>query len=787
MKKKVLDFYKSIQPHAYHIEDAAMDNHIRGGKDLEMFIRSAKMLAREGVLTSSRPDVYQYAEQQHEEYEGIYKGYRKSFGFVIMPEDEDIYVAEQNKGTAMHNDKVRVRVIPSNYTKHKREGIIVDVIERANETVVGTYDRQQHFGFVIPDDERIGTDIFVDLKNTLDARSGAKVLVKITKWPEGDKKPEGIITEILGYKGDVGLDINCIMANHKIPFNFPDDVIKASKKIDTLIHEDPARWELRDLQMVTIDGEDAKDLDDAVSGRKLPNGNYELGVHIADVSHYVVSGQAIDNEAYKRGTSVYLVDRVVPMLPEVLSNGICSLNAHEDRYAMTCMMEIDKDGKVVNYRIRPSIIHVGRRCSYKEVYKALEENIIPHDLQDFMPMLRDLAEISKILNAMRRRRGALDFDFPEYKVLLDHDGTPLRIVKRDRTMAERLIEECMLIANETVATHLEHTHRTSVYRIHENPSEEKLDLFQKVLNYLGQNLVLSTDGVTPRDFQKILDVVKGQDIEQVAQIMTLRSMQQAKYSTNNVGHFGLASTCYTHFTSPIRRYPDLMVHRLLKADMHWKNGYSKRDVEEAFLAGAVEHSSIQEQVATETERDTVDLKKTQYMVPFVGEVFEGTISSITSFGMFIELENGIDGLVHMSMMNDDYYFFDEEHFVLVGKRTGKTYHLGEKVTVTLVKADVEKKQIDFVLGEVNNLMAIQEQLRNGSDYATSRDSFGSRKDRKSSGKSSKKSSRRDSNKSGHSRYDAFSKKSSKGKSSRKKSTKTTKRSQSKKSKSKRKR
>jgi len=718
LKKKVLDFYKSIQPHAYHIEDAAMDNHIRGGKDLEMFIRSAKMLAREGVLTCTRPDVYQYEEQQHEEYEGIYKGYRKSYGFVIMLDDEDIYVAEQNKGTAMHNDKVRVRVVPSDYTKHKREGIIVDVIE---------------------------------------------------------------------HKGDVGLDINCIMANHKIPFNFPEEVIKASKKIDTVIHEDQKRWDLRDLQMVTIDGEDAKDLDDAVSGRKLPNGNYELGVHIADVSHYVTSGQPIDNEAYKRGTSVYLVDRVVPMLPEVLSNGICSLNAHEDRYAMTCMMEIDDSGTVVNYRIRPSIIHVGRRCSYKEVYKALEENIIPDDLQDFMPMLRDLAEISKILNRMRRRRGALDFDFPEYKVLLDLDGTPLRIVKRDRTMAERLIEECMLIANETVATHLKNTHRTSVYRIHESPSEEKLDLFQKVLNYLGQDLVLSANGVTPRDFQKILDEVKGQDIEQVAQIMTLRSMQQAKYSINNVGHFGLASTCYTHFTSPIRRYPDLMVHRLLKADMHWKNGYSKRDVEEAFLAGAVEHSSIQEQVATEAERETTDLKKTQYMVPFVGEVFEGSIASITSFGMFVELENGIDGLVHISMMNDDYYFFDEEHFVLVGKRTGKTYHLGDKVTVTLVKADVEKKQIDFVLGEVDNLMAIQEQLRNGSDYASSRDSFGSRKDRKSSSKRGKKSSRRDDNKTGRSRYDAFSKKSGKGKSSRKKSNKSTKRSQSKKSKSKRKR
>ena len=622
------------------------------------------------------------------------------------------------------------------------------------------------------------------------AVTGHKVVVKITK-PAGQKRknPEGKIIEILGHIDDPGVDILSIIRQFNLPTDFPEDVMKQTESIPNVIDPEEAkkREDLRDVTMVTIDGEDAKDLDDAVSGRKLPNGNYELGVHIADVSHYVTSGQPIDNEAYKRGTSVYLVDRVVPMLPEVLSNGICSLNAHEDRYAMTCMMEIDDSGTVVNYRIRPSIIHVGRRCSYKEVYKALEENIIPDDLVDFIPMLRDLAEISKILNRMRRRRGALDFDFPEYKVLLDLDGTPLRIVKRDRTMAERLIEECMLIANETVATHLKDTQRTSVYRIHEHPSEEKLDLFQKVLHYLGQTLVLSADGVTPRDFQKILDVVKGQDIEQVAQIMTLRSMQQAKYSIENVGHFGLASTCYTHFTSPIRRYPDLMVHRLLKADMHWKGGYSKRDVDEAFLAGAVEHSSIQEQVATEAERETTDLKKTQYMVPFVGEVFEGTIASITSFGMFVELENGIDGLVHISMMNDDYYFFDEEHFVLVGKRTGKTYHLGEKVTVTLVKADVEKKQIDFVLGEVDNLMAIQEQLSSGSDYATSRDSFGNLKGRKSSRKNGRKTSKRDDSKAGRSRYDAFSKKSKKGKSSRKKSNKATKRSQSKKSKSKRKR
>ena len=435
------------------------------------------------------------------------------------------------------------------------------------------------------------------------------------------------------------------------------------------------------------------------------------------------------------------------MLPEVLSNGICSLNAGEDRYAMTCMMEIDTYGKVVNYRIQPSIIHVNRRCSYKEIYKALTEDIIPDDLAPLMPMIHVLSDIAKILNDMRRRRGALDFDFPEYKVLLDTEGTPLRIVRRDRTLAERLIEECMLIANETVATHLKNTNRTSVYRIHETPSEEKMSMYQKVLNYLGQDIRLHLDELEPRVFQHILDAVKGTDIEQVAQIMTLRSMQQAKYSIDNAGHFGLASKCYTHFTSPIRRYPDLMVHRLLKADMGWPDGYANRDTKTEFLERAAVHSSEREQVAVAAERDTVDLKKTQYMVPFIGEVFEGKISSITSFGMFVELDNGIDGLVHMNMMTDDYYFYDEEHFLLVGKHTGQIYHLGDTVTVTLVKADVEKRQIDFVLGEVDNLMRIQEMMKNSEDYVGGREKkpfgrSGISKQSKRKGKGHSKSSKR---------------------------------------------
>lgn len=659
----------------------------------------------------SNHDMYTYSESEAVA-EGIYKGYRKSFGFVIMPDGvEDIYISRENKGSTMHNDKVRVRILSNNRGTHKKEGFVIDVIERANETIVGTYDRQKTFGFVIPDDERIGDDIYVALENTMDARSGAKVLVFITSWPEEGRKAEGKITEILGYKGDVGLDINCIMANHKIPFSFPKAVLGESEKINTEIKDDPKRWDLRDLPMVTIDGEDAKDLDDAVSVTMLDNGNYQLGVHIADVSHYVVSSSEIDKEAYKRGTSVYLVDRVIPMLPETLSNGICSLNAKELRYAMTCMMEINHQGSVVDYTIQPSIIKVGRRCSYKEVFKAIAEDIIPDDLQDFMPMLRQLYDLSRILNDMRRRRGALDFDFPEYRVLLDNDGTPLQIVKRDRTLAERLIEECMLIANETVATHLKNTHRPSVYRIHERPNPEKLSAFQTVLNYLGQNINLDAESIEPRQIQMILDAIRGTDIEQVAQMMTLRSMQQAKYSIENVGHFGLASTCYTHFTSPIRRYPDLMVHRLLKADIQWANGYKLRDTKEEFLSRSAEHSSIQEQVAVQAERETDDLKKTQYMVPFVGQVFTGKVSSITSFGMFVELENGIDGLVHINMMTDDYYFYDEEHFLLVGKRTGAIYRLGQEVKVTLIKADVEKKQIDFVLGEVNNLIELQAQVQ----------------------------------------------------------------------------
>lgn len=712
VRQRLIDFFKGIYPEAYHIEDAAYILSVKGADELNAFMEEAHHLADKGILYTRDYIFYSYAQPQKENYvEGIYKGYRKSFGFVITPDgEEDVYISENNRHSAMHNDTVRVRILSDRESSRKKEGSVIDILERANKNIVGTYDRQKNFGFVTPIDERMGDDVYVELKDSMNARSGAKVMVQITKWPKEHKKAEGKIIEILGYEGDQGLDINLIMANYKIPFSFPDKVLAESKNIDFTIKENPKRWDLRNIQIITIDGEDAKDLDDGVSCQVLDNGNYQLGVHIADVSHYVRPSSEIDKEAYKRGTSVYLVDRVVPMLPQVLSNGICSLNAHEERYAMTCMMEINSQGKVLKYKIRPSIIKVGRRCSYKEIYKALDQDIIPDDLQVYMEMIRNLYEVSKILNAMRHRRGALDFDFPEYRVMLDIDGTPLRIVKRDRTLAERLIEECMLIANETVATHLKNTNRASVYRIHERPSEEKLNNLGTVLTYLGKSTHFDFETVKPRDIQEFLDTVKDTDIEQIAQIMTLRSMKQAKYSIENVGHFGLASECYTHFTSPIRRYPDLMVHRLLKADLKWENGYSKRDIMEDFLAKGAEHSSVQEQNAVAAERDTDDLKKVQYMLPFVGQVFTGKVNSITSFGMFVELDNGIDGLVHINMMEDDYYFYDEEHFLLVGKRSGKTYHLGQEVVVTLVKADVAKRQIDFVLGTIDNLADLQARM-----------------------------------------------------------------------------
>lgn len=760
MKNKILAFFKAISPEAYHIEDAAYILGIKGADELETFMSQVKALAEAGLLIKRSGDYYKLTaptstatadKKQGNTVTGTYKSLRNGRGLVV---DEtgthEVAIGPDDRNGAMHNDKVVAHIFRFGRVGEQRpEGRVEKIIEHVNTSIVGTYDRQRQFGFVTPDDERLGDDIYVALPDSLEARSGAKVLVEITAWPDAKgRQPEGKITQILGYTGDVGVDINCIMAAHKIPFAFPEPVLDEAKQVNFEVAVTGKRLDLRDVPMITIDGEDAKDLDDAVSCKQLANGHYQLGVHIADVSHYVRGNTAIDKEAYKRGTSVYLVDRVVPMLPTVLSNGICSLNAKEDRYAMSCIMEINHAGKVVDFTISPSVIRVDRRCSYPEIYKALEEEIIPDDLLPLMPMVHELHEVAKILITMREKSGAISFEFPEYKILLANDGTPLKIVRKDRTIAEKIIEACMLIANETVAKYLRDSGKPAIYRIHEQPSEEKLQALQTVVTYLGKPFHLAEGAVEPKDIQQFLDSLAGTDVEQIAQIMTLRSMQQARYSSVNVGHFGLASACYTHFTSPIRRYPDLIVHRLLKKRLHWPDGYSKYDDSEEYLATAADHCSLQEQVAVAAERDTNDLKKVQYMEPYVGEVFDGKISSITSFGMFVELDNGIDGLVHIATMDDDYYFFDEEHFLLVGRRTGRTYHLGEAVKVTLIKADKDKKQIDFLLGEIDAATLIQKSLRSrnrlsGSSQFSSNSSIsGKDRKRKSSSSAGKQKSRK---------------------------------------------
>ena len=700
MREEILDFFKEISPESYHIEDVP---YLLGykGEEIEEYFSILYQLEQEGSIMIQDGEYAHYNKMDEPRLTGVYKGSKKRFGFVIPLEDAlpDIFIPNGCEGTAMHDDVVEYKITRKGSSEKKAEGVILRVITRNTNRVVGIYERHRQSGFVIPHNERLGQDIYIPLDASMDARSGATVVVELTSWPELHRKAEGKIIEIVGDSSTPDLDVLSVMATYDLPKEFSRDVQEEAGQISFTVEDDVHRLDLRDIEMVTIDGEDAKDLDDAVHAKILESGNIELGVHIADVSHYVPVGSAIDREAYKRGTSVYLVDRVIPMLPVELSNGICSLQAKEDRYAMSCIMEVNPNGKVVQYTIKPSIIHITRRCSYKEIYLALEENVIPDDLLPLMDMIRTLETLAYQLMKMRQQAGAISFDFPEYKILLNDSGVPQRIVKKERTIAEKLIEQCMLLANETVATFLSERLDTSVYRIHEDPKDTKLEQLVTVLHHAGYPVRLP-DQVEPCHIEHLLQSVSGTEIEPVAQIMVLRSMQQAKYSSQNVGHFGLASPIYTHFTSPIRRYPDLMVHRLLRYVLEGKAKRWAPIADANYITNGAAHCSEREQVATEAERDTLDMKKVQYMSQYIGESFEGHVSSITAFGIFVELDNGVDGLVPFNLMDDDHYVFDEPHYMAYGRRTGMEYHLGTPVTVTVVKADPETRQIDFVMGEV---------------------------------------------------------------------------------------
>lgn len=642
--------------------------------------------------------------------QGVYKSYGR-FGFLITDDDhEDVYISDRDHLNAVNNDTVEVKTMKSETGRHNTEGRVMKVLERANDTFVCTYEMLKDGGEAVPIDEKVDMYIEIPEGQEMDATTGARVIVEVTRWPGEWTDAEGRVTEVIGYKGDKGLDIDIIVAQHRLPHEFSEKVLDEAENLPRDIRMEKGLTDFRALPIVTIDGPDSKDLDDAVYCEKKANGHFELSVHIADVSRYVTKGSLLDDEAYRRGTSVYLADRVIPMLPFQLSNDLCSLNHDEDRYAMSCVMDVSPDGKVKTELVTPSIVRVARRCNYPEINKAFHEGIMPEDLSHFMPMLQDLKECADALRTDRTRRGALDFDFPEYKVILDEEGTPLRIEKRIRSDAEKMIEDAMIAANEAVARFLEKTGHTSIYRVHEHPDEEKLNSLKRLIAIMGLNLSIPKDP-EPKDIQKLLETVKGEDIEAVVQVMTLRSLPQACYSTENAGHFGIASECYTHFTSPIRRYPDLMVHRLIRQAI--SDGLSKAELKKQteFLLRAADHCSETEQNATDTERDVDDLKMTEYMVPFVGEPFDAHVTGITRFGVFVGLDNGVEGLVHIDSMDDDEYIYQEDTMTLKGRFSGTTYAMGMPVRVTLVKADKERREVDFIMGEIHSPLNLEKKTR----------------------------------------------------------------------------
>ncbi|MDD4708413.1 MAG: ribonuclease R, partial [Firmicutes bacterium] len=621
---------------------------------------------------------------------------QKGFGF-LLPRDEmyeDVYIPADGINGAMHNDRVIAKIVKGKAEGGKTEGEIIRILERANKRVVGTFEKSRHFGFVVPDDPRILDDVFVARDDTLGAREGDKVVVEIERWPERRRNPEGKITEVLGRKGDVGVDVLSIIRSYDIPEEFPKDVLREADRLPSEILEDDleSRVDLRDMTIVTIDGADAKDLDDAVSVERLKNGNYRLGVHIADVAHYVTENLLLDKEAYNRGTSVYFLDRVIPMLPERLSNGICSLNPGVDRLTLSVFMEIDRRGNVCDYEVYESVIRTSERMTYSDVSDILEKSD-PALVKRYQYLLDDfkaMEELYRILSDKRSERGSIDFEFDEFKVLLDNGGKPKDIIKIERRTADRIIEEFMLVCNETVAEHMYWLGVPFMYRVHEEPDPEKLEAFNRFIYNFGYS-IKGIKKVHPKTLQGLVDKVKGKKEERVVNTLMLRSLKRARYSHESLGHYGLAAIYYCHFTSPIRRYPDLVVHRVLKETLKGRMKETRADFLRGFVEKAAMQSSERERAADEAEREVEDMKKVEYMADRVGEEFEGIVSGVTAFGMFVELDNGIEGMVRVSYMEDDFYHFDEKSYMLLGERTRKTYRIGDAVRVQVLKANPDDK------------------------------------------------------------------------------------------------
>lgn len=667
------------------------------------FKKTLKTMEKEGLIFRTKKDKFALPERLGL-ITGKLQAHAKGFGFLI-PEiegEKDVFIPSSFINGAMNGDRILVQITREDKNGKKREGEVIQILERANTKIIGVYEDSKNFGFVIAEDTRISQDIFISKKDRNGAKDGDVVVVEITKWPEKRRSPEGVVKEVLGQKGDKGLDILTIIKKYGLPEEFPPKVQAFASGIDEEIplKEYKRRKDLRDVRMVTIDGEDAKDLDDAVSIERLDNGRYRVGVHIADVSHYVREKNPLDKEALKRGTSVYLIDRVIPMLPKKLSNGICSLNPKVDRLTLSCIMDIDSSGKVLDHEIVESVIRTNERMTYTDVTKILKDND-PELSKRYEYLLDDfkaMEELCNILYKKRTKRGAIDFEFEESKIILNEFGKPIDIKPYEREIANRIIEEFMLVCNETVAEHMFWSHLPFVYRIHEDPDEEKLEKFREFIYNLGY-IVKWNGEVKPRNLQEILEKVRGKKEETVVSTLLLRSMMRAKYSPECVGHFGLAAKYYCHFTSPIRRYPDLQIHRIIKEFINGKIDDDRSKKLTALVDYAARQSSETENIATEAEREVDDLKKAEYMLDRIGEEFEGIVSSVTSFGMFVELPNTIEGLIHITALDDDYYIYDENHLCLMGERTKKIYRLGDFVKVRCSKVDIPNREIYFDMVE----------------------------------------------------------------------------------------
>jgi len=673
------------------------------------FVSILKELTEEYKICVNRKGKYSAINNTNYK-KGIIRINEKGFGFVkIDGEDEEIYISGKNTNTALNEDEVVVEIIDQKDGTNHREGKVVKVLKRGKDTIVGIFEPSRNFGFVVPDDKKFGSDIFISKNHFGGAKKKEKVVVKITKYPEFGKKAEGRIIEVIGHVDMAGVDMLSLVKEYDLPYEFPEPVLEEARAMTNTIDSGDisSRLDLRDILFFTIDGEDAKDLDDAVSVRKNNDGTYNLIVSIADVSHYVREGSELDREALLRGTSIYMMDRVIPMLPKELSNGICSLNAHEDRLALSVIMQIDHRGKVISSDIRKSVINVRERMSYTGVYKIIqkldgielseEDTMSIEKYEKYDKDFAEMVELAKILKDKRVRDGALDLDVPESKITLDENGIAIDVKKYEINFANEIIEQFMLIANEVVAEKFYWLEAPFIYRVHETPDSEKIDELNKFLYNIGYKVKYSKESIHPKAFAEVLEQVKGSPEERVVSNLVLRTLKLARYEATNKGHFGIASRFYCHFTSPIRRYPDLYIHRIISKYIDENYNVNENDIDK-YSEQAVnyaERSSEREKIAQKVERDSEDIKKAEYMRDKVGEEYCGIVSSITSFGIFVELDNTVEGLIRFENLGNEYFIYDPDRKILAGEHTNTTYKIGQKVRIRVIEASKELRRVSF--------------------------------------------------------------------------------------------